>query len=565
MDNFVSFFKKDFFIKHKFNIFFSLFLILNSIKLVYFNCYLSSNIRNLPLYIVVKFLINIIMVSAIFLCLFKRNLKKTAITFYILQFVYVLAHICYFKYFSNYLHIVQSILLLGEGTKALTHLYFFLDFSIILLFLDIPFFVYIIKNEHRNNSLNISYSAYILDGITLCFIVYAFIYVQYCAYSSNLKEETPLKINPSETYIVRNYGTLVNEWVSLTCNFGDENLVKNLKHGKDIKNTTKSENNPNIVLLQLESIDANVVDKQYKGKYIAPYLHSLTNKCVYYPYTMSYHMGGGTSDAEFSIINSVEPSPFFPAMKSRTYSYSNSMIRQFKNSGYDCFAFHGNVGDYFNRNEAFSSIGFSKFYDIGRMFLHHVGWGAPDEDVLNFATNKLVKNKNPFLSYVITMTSHASFTSVYNYYSNSNYDDINDTVVKDYFTSVSYVDETLKKFITNIRKEIPNTYVLIWGDHTPAIDKPEYSQASMSYDGKYFEFVPLFIITPDDIAYRETSKVASFLDIAPTILNLSGIEYVYKSDGDDLLNLENHDSKIPFKGGVYSKSDLFTLITNSNK
>ena len=561
----INFFKQDFFIKYKLKLFLILFIILNSIKLVCFNFYLSQNIQNLPLFFLIKFGANVILVSAIFLTLFKHNLKKSAITFYVLQFIYILAHICYFKYFNNYLHLVQSILLLGEGTKALAHLYFFMDFSIIMLFIDMPLFIYLVKNIKSENDLKISFSNYVFIGLSMCLVAYSCFYIVSFINMSNPKKATPLTVTPSESYIVRKNGTLVNEIISLATNLNDEKIILGFKYGKKINRSENTGNNPNIVILQLESIDSNVVNKKYNGKYIAPFLHSLATNSVYYPYTMSYHMGGGTSDSEFSIINSIEPSQSYPAMKLRTYTYPNSLVKQFRNNNYDCFAFHGNAGNYFNRDDAFSLMGFSKYYDIVKMFLKHVGWGAPDKDVLDFATDKILKNKKPTFSYIITMTSHASFKSVYNYYTNHDYDNINDEVVKNYFNSVSYVDKTLEEFVTNIREQNPNTYVLIWGDHTPAINKPDYSQASLSYDGKYFEFIPLFILTPDNLVYRENSRVASFLDIAPTILELSGIKYNYKTDGDNLLDFDNHDSKIPFKGNYYSKSDLFNLISNAGK
>ena len=197
------------------------------------------------------------------------------------------------------------------------------------------------------------------------------------------------------------------------------------------------------------------------------------------------------------------------------------------------------------------------------MHLFNKGWGASDEDVLNYAKNKLSKTSEPFLAYIITMTSHASFTNASHYYNNPAYSNIDDELVKNYFNSVSYVDVTLKNFISDIRKTMPNTYIFIWGDHTPAIERPLYSQASLSFDGKYFEFVPLFILTPDSKVYQENEKVASFLDIAPTILNASGANYTIFSDGDNLLDFNNdRPSSIPFKAGSYSKKILYKNILN---
>ena len=232
-----------------------------------------------------------------------------------------------------------------------------------------------------------------------------------------------------------------------------------------------------------------------------------------------------------------------------------------KNNGYETLAFHSNKGSFYSRSEAYPKMGFEDFEDINKLGLSDEGWGAPDDKVLQAAFNKLKTQSSPFFSYIITMSSHMPFTSASNYYNNSNYDSINKSVVKNYFNSISYVDKSLETFIEQVKSTLPNTYILLWGDHTPAIDYPEYRQASYTKDDKYFEFVPLLIVTPDNKNYKETKAVASFLDISPTILKLSGIKYNILSDGINLTDPTHENSKIPFKEKLYDREDLFKEIT----
>ena len=105
---------------------------------------------------------------------------------------------------------------------------------------------------------------------------------------------------------------------------------------------------PNYVIIQVESMDANIVNQKYKGVYVTPFLRSLTASAVYYPFAMSYHEGGGTSDSEFSIINSVEPLESYPALKLSSYDFPNSMVSKLDAQGYSTFAFHGNIGSFYN-------------------------------------------------------------------------------------------------------------------------------------------------------------------------------------------------------------------------
>ena len=347
-------------------------------------------------------------------------------------------------------------------------------------------------------------------------------------------------------------------------NSGDKQLANNLNYGKMQSNTANASAKPNFVIIQVESMDANVINQKYKGQYIAPFLHSLSTQSIYYPYTMSYHMGGGTSDSEFSITNSVQPLENYPAIKLSNYDYPNSMIKKLSTEAYLTLAFHGNVGDFYNRDVAFPKIGFSNFFDMNKMNLTNVGWGAPDSNVFNYSVNYLKTIKQPFVSYTITMTSHGPFTNASNYFNDTRYNDIQDTTVKNYFNSMSYVDQSIKDYVTQIEANFKNTYVLIWGDHTPDISNDLYKQASFTMDNKYFEFVPLIIVTPDKKVYKEDKAVASFLDISPTVLFSSGIKFDLKSDGVDLVNSKSINSPIPFKGSNYDRTVLFDKVSKIN-
>jgi lipoteichoic acid synthase len=133
-------------------------------------------------------------------------------------------------------------------------------------------------------------------------------------------------------------------------------------------------------------------------------------------------------------------------------------------------------------------------------------------------------------------------------------------VVRDYYNSMSYVDKSLEYFI-NSTCHLKNTYIIIIGDHTPSISNDTFKQASFYMDNKYFEFVPLLILTPDKKIYKENNISASFLDIAPTILYSSNISFKIRSDGINLLT-RNNIGQIPFKGKAYDRAFLFKRITS---
>jgi phosphoglycerol transferase MdoB-like AlkP superfamily enzyme len=205
-------------------------------------------------------------------------------------------------------------------------------------------------------------------------------------------------------------------------------------------------------------------------------------------------------------------------------------------------------------------MGFDIFYDQIRMRLESQGWGAPDDKVYDYVINNLGNNKKPFFFYIITMSSHEPFKNVYNYFSTNRFSDVTPEKMKDYFTTISYVDKTLSRYINQVRVKYPNTYIYIFGDHAPYVlyHKTPFNIALTDIDKQVIQFVPMIIITPDHKMMQETRYAATFLDIAPTIILNSNLNYSYQILGDNLLQqLGNND--IYYKGKQYKRDLLFQM------
>lgn len=535
-----------------------LFLILNIFKITLFNYFLIQ--KQTAGVFEYKLGMTALLIIIIYTVIFSFKTRAIFIITYVLQTLYILAGISYYLYFHNYLHIMQSVSLIREAFSLAGNSAVPLSSQMLIVFIDLPVFIYIAVHYSKAAALRARLRFFMRTAliVSLC----AIISIEIWNFSQNksLFQMTQDKFS-GESPIVERYGTVADNLLNIYRNSGDRELVNQLQYGKDQSSAgAATRAKPDFVILQVESMDANIINQEYKGSYVTPFLHSLSNDSIYYPYTLSYHEGGGTSDAEFSIINSVESLESYPALKLSNYDFPNSMVSQLSKASYETLAFHGNTGSFYNRDVAFPKLGFGKFYDMAGMNIPESGWGVPDNEVFDFAVNKLKTVKQPFLSYVITMSSHEPFDSARNYYNNSAYDDIQDKTVKNYYNSMSYVDQSIRSFVANIEANFKNTYVIIVGDHTPNINTDLYKQASFTLDSQYFEFVPLMVITPDHKVYKENNKVASFTDIAPTILDASGISFDIKSNGRDLTRPNSDTVNIPFKGGSYDESLLFDKV-----
>jgi lipoteichoic acid synthase len=479
--------------------------------------------------------------------------------FFGLQLLYMYVNLLYHFSFMGYLHLSQYAGLYGEAFDLAWHSALPADGRLLWLFLDLPFFA-AFAWAYPGFS-RIATPVRLRTALYGCGVV---LFMVFAHWDSNRDTADSLMNNAyeSDITVVQKYGLLTFNVVDLLNYQDGQQHIRGISYGPKVSSadTADLSKRPNIVVIQIESLDAYIVDKKYKNAYITPFLHSLTSTSAFYPYMLSYHEAGSTSDCEFSTINSIEPFDDYPSIKIRNYDYVNSMARQASAQGYTVVAFHGNKGSYFNRAAAFKKMGFSRFFDMQAMGLNEVCWGAPDKAVFDFIGSQLRVQKDPFFYYVITMSSHEPFTLPRSYYQNNSFSDIPNERTRDYFNAVSYVDCEVGEFVRTIRTLRPNTYIFIMGDHTPVIAKGVYKRASFTYDARQFEFVPCFIITPDSVAFKENRCAASFVDIAPTILTATRAPYSIRTSGLNLLARPIPNTTIQYRGAVYLRTDLYKRI-----
>lgn len=474
------------------------------------------------------------------------------VLFYLLQAVYLFIHFGYFLYFKDIFHSRQILLQFFEGLTIINVLAVPKDLRYLIVLLDLPILLFFLIGFSKfSEFINARYRIinwrrvffFIAVIFSLPFFSKGIIVPTYAGYQSQ-----------EEFAIVERYGLFVNDVLSLLAHKDEKELIKDFNYGQTLAfNNTATAGLKNIICIQVESLDANIIGFNYQGQYVTPFLHQLSSRYIYYPYMLSYAYGAGhSSDVEFAIINGAIPLHYFPSLKLKNYGYPNSFIRRLSRAGFQALAFHNNLGSFFNREEAYLKFGFEKFYDLEKMKLKEYGWGAKDEDVMEYIKNKLKEQKSPFFYYIITMSSHEPFELARQYYENKHYDNIKEILLRNYFNSMSYVDKVLEDFVYFIRNNIGNTYIFIWGDHSPAIqDTPLFRKPVRNR-------VPLFIITPDNQRYVENRKAVSLLDLAPTILYASGASFEIMSRGVNLLDFPISDNSIAIRDQLtYDRRLLF--------
>ncbi|MBN2656119.1 MAG: sulfatase-like hydrolase/transferase [Spirochaetales bacterium] len=531
-------------------ILFLLFIIANTVKLTGIQWIITQGAYTKVYQIILK---NFLFLYFFWRIAFVFKRKSFIAAAYIIQTLYLSIHAAYYLYSGQLLTLPQFIYSFFEGLRAIGSLSIIINNPRLYLPLIDLIPVIVLLRFYTKIRLRLLPLSIILVPLVGLMSLYVFYRMDYF---------TPDAIKFS-SHIRRNckYGTLYSQIYDLTIN--ELEYIDKIEYGPPLEIPEK-DHLSNIISIQVESLNADLIGLEYSGVEIMPFLNDAARNNIYFPYLLSQHKTGNSSDAEFSVFNSVEAISGFPAAQFSIYEYPNSFVK--KLSGFSKLAFHGNEGGFYNRFVNLRKVGFDQFWELGNMKLNEVGWGAPDENVYDFMLKKMGEEKEPFYFHHITMSSHGPFTNVPLYYSHPILDKIENKNVRNYMLTFSYVDRALGDFITKVQKEYPGTYLFIYGDHTVGIDEPSFStNGSMNWkDDHLFEYIPLIIISPSGINYMESSRIASFLDIAPSILFSSGRGSVINTMGEILfpdasgnLSLEND---IIYHGKRYKREELFNEI-----
>ena len=227
----------------------------------------------------------------------------------------------------------------------------------------------------------------------------------------------------------------------------------------------------NVIILQLESIQNFVINKKINGKEITPNLNKFINENIEIS-NMFMQSYSSTADSEFSTVTSL-----YPMENGMSYSryYTNTyddIFTMFKNEGYTTSYMHGNYGFFWNRENVYKSFNVDNielkdsFADTSENIMGYLS----DELLYRQAVEKLKSYDIPFVSYIVSASSHTSF-SLDGLEDRSKVSiDVGkykDTFFGNYLESVNYADYAFGVFIEELKEAnlYDDTVILLFGDH----------------------------------------------------------------------------------------------------
>lgn len=305
--------------------------------------------------------------------------------------------------------------------------------------------------------------------------------------------------------------------------------------------------NKNVIIIQVESLENFVINKEVNSQEITPFLNSLSKNSLYFNNIYEQNNGAHSIDCDFLINTSILPvGNRVAATQYGTNIYPNSLPRILKNEGYNSVTAHVETPGDFNWMELHKNcLGVDTLYSIlDYNTSEKLGYGVSDKSSLTQFSEKLRGFKQPFLAQTYTLTSHGPFNLDKTLRKLDLPDDIDNSYLGGYFQSLNYTDEQLELFFNLLNKNnmLENSIIVLIGDHTGVHKYYNDSIQSLDYDGNWWKDydrkIPMFIYS-SNINGEVIEKHGGQVDVLPTLCYLLGIDdskYKNTSMGRVLVN-----------------------------
>lgn len=305
---------------------------------------------------------------------------------------------------------------------------------------------------------------------------------------------------------------------------------------------------PNVIFICIESLSADFLSEFGNKNNISPILDSLANNSLLF--LNLYATGTRTVRGMEAITLSIPPTPGRSIVKRKNNQDLFTIGEVFKQKGYERNFFYGGDGYFDNMNTYFGGNGFN-IVDRGRGFLldknitttrtnieddevtFENAWGVCDMDIYNKVlkeADKAYVTGKPFFDFVMTTSNHKPYT-----YPEGKIDIPSGTGRNG---AVKYTDYAIGQFIKKAQQKpwFKNTVFVIMSDHCAS------SAGRWELDVKNYH-IPALIFNLPNQQPEKINKLASQIDVFPTLF--SALHWNYKSNlfGNDIMSMQPQDER----------------------
>ncbi|WP_052465249.1 LTA synthase family protein [Thermotoga profunda] len=472
--------------------------------------------------------------------LFTFIIKEWGFGLYCILSAVLFADFLYFQNFGT-LPSVRQLILLPQVGKLGTNIKYFTNFFSILFVIDlIPIGIFDRKRYLSIRGIVHETPRWVFTTVLLCGIFAI----------------TPLvaeKLKSSQVF--NRYGLIAYHAYDIANLFAKSKQEASSAVRIDSQQVSKKKYwaigaNRNVIVIQLESFQNFLVDMKYNGQEVTPNLNKLVHRdSIYFSNYYQQTGAGNTADAEFVSLVSLH----IPGEEVAYEKYDDidfyALPRILKEKGFHTLAMHGNVGWFWNREKIYPHLGFEDFISLEELDQDLVfGMGLNDLSFFEQATDILKNYPQPFLSFLVTISSHTPFIIPDQLKSLELLPEHQGSIFGNYLQAVHYADYALGRFIEKLKQAglYEKSIVILYGDHAGLYPFNKEAKDDVSkffkIDYKYKDAmnIPLVVHIPGSKIEEEIKTVGGQIDFLPTVLNILGIQdEKIITLGKDLVNSKN--------------------------
>lgn len=341
-------------------------------------------------------------------------------------------------------------------------------------------------------------------------------------------------------------------------------VLNSVYHSKGMNNTTVQadtlpEVHKNIVLIMVESLSAEYLSEFGNTQQITPRLDALI------PHSMVlenlYANGNRTVRGLEAVTLSIPPSPGESLIKRPNNSNLYSIATVLKKKGYKMQFLYGGDSYFDNMKTFFSGNGY-EVIDKKNMTSDEVTfstiWGACDDNLFDKALKVFDKNSEsaqPFYAHIMTTSNHRPYL-----YPEGKIDIPSSSKSRE--GGVKYTDYAIGEFIKAAHKKswFKNTIFIIVADHCAS------SAGSTEVPLNQYH-IPALIYAPGFVHPVKINKLASQMDIMPTVFGLLHFKYISHFYGQNILRRDYKPRAVvaTYQNMGYLRDGIFTVLSPTRR
>lgn len=344
----------------------------------------------------------------------------------------------------------------------------------------------------------------------------------------------------------------------------------------DLEAITSSNNNVNTVTTYLEN-DSGTEQNKYTGlfegmnliyitaesfseigvsKELTPTLYQLVTSG--FDFTNFYSpVNLSTIGGEFqSLTGLFANNTILATFRSGRNAFPYGLGTIFKEANYHVYAYHNHTYTYQDRNKYLQALGFDYYKACGNGIETVVNckqWPRSDQEMIDGTVSEYVSSE-PFMVYYMTNSGHMEYN-----WSNAMARKHKEAVadlpyseeVKAYLATQIELDQALESLIKQLDEAgvLNRTIIVLQCDHYPyALSTSQINEVSTYQRDAVVEINHNnLIIWNPNIKHLEVTKVASSIDVIPTVYNLFGLKY---------------DSRLFAGKDIFSNTEGLAFFTN---